>query len=198
MSCLGWKYLCDNPLQHLEVGTASQENACGKALLRCLFYRSHFLFWHMKQPLTESQDDLHSYWATALWQGTWRFSAAQLAWLLGFCFPFISQFISDALCVNMRLKWSGSEMNMKHPGEVLCSLWCLKNEFVQKWACGSFHGPVPWDSLAPTLNCSPVQTCLLLNNLFPCLLQGPEMEISFLVATARVCSEGHHQLCTLQ
>lgn len=31
-------------LEDLEVGTASQENACGKALLRCLIYRSLLAF----------------------------------------------------------------------------------------------------------------------------------------------------------
>lgn len=135
----------------------------------------------------------HRMTATALWQGTWRFSAIQLTWPLGSVF-FLSANSYQASCVltwgwngrEARCAWSVLEMSY-----ALC--WCLKNTLIQKWAYGIFHEPVPWDSLAPEFNCNPVKPCLLLHSLFPCLPQGPETEIKFLVGITRFCSEGHHR-----
>lgn len=73
-----------------------------------------------------------------------------------FCFLFISQFTSGVLCVNMRLKWSGSKMCMKCPGDVLCSLLVLEKYIDSKvsiwyfsWTC-ALRFTCSWVQLQPS------------------------------------------------
>lgn len=165
---------------------------CSDAVFIGSYY--HFLFWHVEQPLT----------GTMRWAPPLLCHRSLTGYLEMFCY---SVCLADRFLFSLyqpihircsyvwvwgfsgkeaRLVWSFLEMACAPCGY-------LKNTPVQS-KCIFFSWTYTLGFTSSYIHLHPSQIlCLLLRGFFPCLLRGPEMEISILVGITRLCSKGHQQ-----